>query len=294
MARIKLIVTGDMEELALHKSLQRFFPSTRDNENVIWDTHRRLNCATSHKLRQDALPSSIMRNLAQAMLKEAITGKTGKNEKPADLVIVIDDVELGNLGQEHIIAKHFKSAVEQTLKEYSGDTESRYREILRNKCSFHVLKPMVESYFFGDSNALSLAGVPVGEIPKLVHPTDVEQFETNDPAWLSTCRVENDTKRQKIPWWCHERHPKHYLEHLTARGQVFYDETSYGKTALEALAWPQVPKCQSDTSFIRSLFEDISDWFGFDIPNPLGRGETNKYFYPLPSVIRANLLLRNM
>jgi len=82
------------------------------------------------------------------------------------------------------------------------------------------------------------------------------------------------------------------LEHLTERGQVFYDEISYGKNALEKLAWKQVPKCADDIPLIRSLFEDIADWFG--TPNPLGKGETNQNFYPPNSVNRANLLLRNM
>jgi hypothetical protein len=37
MARIKLIVTGDMEKLALHESLKRYFPSSRNGEEVVWD-----------------------------------------------------------------------------------------------------------------------------------------------------------------------------------------------------------------------------------------------------------------
>lgn len=293
MPRIKLIVTGDMEKLVLHNSLQGFFPNPHDGEQVIWEKPRKADCVTTNPLLplNHSNPSMAMKRLAEYMLDEALVGGT---KGPADLVVVIDDVEIANLGQEHLIAEHFRAAIEYVLenKKYSSSTEDRYREILRNKCSFHVLKPMVESYFFGDSNALSLAGVPVGEIPKLVHPTDVEPFETNDPAWLPTCRAENAKRQQSTPWWCHEHHPKHYLEHLTERGQVFYDETSYGKTALKAIAWPQVPKCQSDTSFIRSLFEDIADWFG--IPNPLGPGTTNRYFYPLKSVTRADLLLRNM
>ncbi len=44
MARIKLIVTGDMEKAALHKSLQQFFPDMRNNEEVLWDTPRKAQC----------------------------------------------------------------------------------------------------------------------------------------------------------------------------------------------------------------------------------------------------------
>lgn len=288
MPRIRLIVTGDMEELALHKSLQQCFPSTRNNKNVIWDTPRKLDCATSHRLRQDALPSGPMKNLAQAMLDDAIPGKNGK---PADLVIVIDDVELGNLGQEHIIAKHFRMAVQNHLGKvkYSSNIEE-IKERLREKCSFHLLKPMVESYLFGDANALRVAGVPQTKTPMLVHPTDVETFETNDPSWLRICQDENAKRRELTPWWRHECHPKHYLEDYLIEGN--YEESQNGKDALEKLDWQQVPKCQTDILFIRSLFEDISTWF--DIPNPIGTGETSPDFYPSKSVRRANLLLRNM
>lgn len=287
MARIKLIVTGDMEKLALHKSLRRFFPNELDGQKVIWEQPRKTQCATSHQLLPNKEPSGPMKELVKAMIAEAGIGKKGE---PVDLIVVIDDVELGNLGQEKLIAAHFKKAVRQELNKYNTKTMQRYQGIFRKKCSFHLLKPMVESYLFGDINALRVVGVPKNDTPKLVHPTDVEQFETNDPAWLPTCIMEN-AKRQQ-PWWHHECHPKHYLEHLTERGQVFYDETTYGKNALEGVAWKKIPKCSNDIPLIRSLFEDIADWFG--IQNPLGKGETNPNFYPSKSVNRANLLMRNM
>jgi hypothetical protein len=229
-----------------------------------------------------------MQNLAQAMLDEAITGKHGIS---ADLVIVIDDVELGNLGQENLIATHFRIAVQNHLKKekYSSNIKE-IKEILREKCSFHLLKPMVESYLFGDADALRVAGVPQTKTPMLVHPSDVEEFETNDPSWLPTCQKENAKRRELIPWWRHECHPKHYLEDYLIEGD--YEESQNGKDALEKLDWQQVPKCQTDILFIRSLFEDISTWF--DIPNPIGTGETSPDFYPPKLVNRANLLLRNM
>jgi hypothetical protein len=85
MARIKLIVTGDMEKLALHKSLRRFFPEVRDGQPVIWEQPRKIQCATSYQLsplqKDNSNLSTAMRHLAQAMLDEALFGKTGK---PAD------------------------------------------------------------------------------------------------------------------------------------------------------------------------------------------------------------------
>lgn len=295
MPGIKLIVTGDMEKLVLHESLRRYFPGERNGEEVIWNKPRKLHCATSFRLRSlrenNGKLSTQIKNLARAMFDETFSGKTGIC---ADLVIVIDDAEIGNLGQENIIAEHFRAAIKHIFeeKQYSSNTEDRYRDILRNRCSFHLLRPMVESYLFGDANALQIAGVPYTVKPKLVHPSDVEQFETNDPAWLPICRIENEKRKRTMSWWHHERHPKHYLEHLAERSQVFYDELICGKKALKEIAWEQVPKCKSDTSFLRSLFEDIADWFG--IPNPLNTGDTSPHFYPARSVNRAHLLLRNI
>jgi hypothetical protein len=293
MPIIKLIVTGDMEKLAIHESLRRFFPDERDGKEVIWDKPRKLHCATSSRLRRleekNGKLSSQMKELVGAMFDEAFFGKTGK---PADLIIAIDDVEIGNLGQENIVADHFRAAIENVFKKRQYNREDRYRDILRKKCSFHLLKPMMESYFFGEANALRHAGISDTEKPKLLHPTDVEKFESNDAAWLPICQRENTKRQQVMSWWHHECHPKHYLEHLTERSGVLYDENTYGKKALEKIAWKQVPKCQSDTVFIRSLFEDIAEWFG--IPNPIGPGHTSPDFYPDRKVNRDHLLLRNM
>lgn len=288
MPRIKLIVTGDMEKLALHKSLRRFFPRALNGQEVIWDDPRKLHCATTYRLLNNGKLSAPMKYLAQAMFAEAFTGKT---VGPADLVIAIDDVEIGNIAQENIIAEHFRAAVEHTFqeKQYSRMAETRYRNMLRSNCSFHLFRPMVESYLFGDANALQIVGVQAS--PQLVYP-DVEEFETNDPSWLPTCRIENAKRHQATPWWQHECHPKHYLEHLAERSQVFYEETNHGKNALENIAWERVHTCQSDTPFLRSLFEDIADWFG--ITNPIGTGNTSPHFYPAKTVNRNHLVLRNM
>lgn len=290
MTRIKLIVTGDMEKQSLHESLRKLFPVVQNGEAVIWETQR-VHGATSHRLVEGKEPSRTMQALAKAMLAEAIAGKTGT---PADLVLVIDDVELGNLNREHIVAAHFRSAVETLLNDYSATTQDRYRSLLRGKCSFHLLKPMIEAYLFGDEQALQIAGVPNTATPRLVHLTDVEAFETNDSIWLPTCWIENSKHAVNAPWWRHERHPKHYLEHLGKRGDpdYVYEETRHGKWSLMALAWRQVPKQGRDVPILRALFEDLADWF--HISNPLGGGAKNPYFYPEESVRRDRLLLRNM
>ncbi|MEO5726133.1 MAG: hypothetical protein ABI134_27410 [Byssovorax sp.] len=230
----------------------------------------------------------MMLDLAQAMLDEAEIPKKGAC---ADLVVVIDDVELGNLGQEAVIVEHFRKALTRKLDKYETGTRERYHLLLRQRCSFHLLRPMVESYLFGDEGALLVAGVSAGVKPLLVS-SDVEQHETHDPAWLPTCHAENERRRAIAPWWRHELHPKHYLGHLTRRSSVFYEETDHGKRALQGLAWAGVPKLPEEAPILRSLFEDLADWFG--VASPLGPGATDPRFCPLRSVNRASLLLRNL
>ncbi|MGH8475474.1 MAG: hypothetical protein ACRER2_06835 [Methylococcales bacterium] len=231
-----------------------------------------------------------MLDLAKAMLTESLDGKKGI---PADLVVAIDDVELGNLEQQAIVTEHFRAAINEAIKlrMHDANSEDRYLDILRQRCFFHLFKPMVESYLFGDANALRVAGVPSNVNPKLIHASDVEQFETNDPSWLPICRLENGRRKQATPWWCHERHPKHYLKYFADRGQVFYEEARHGKNALIQLDWKRVPKCPTDTLIIRSLFEDLSDWFG--VPNPI-QGLTHPVVYPPKTINRTNLRLRNL
>jgi hypothetical protein len=301
MATIKLIVTGVMEEKALAQSLKRIFPGERLNdegklEPVEWAKPRKLNCATSHRLAAlsgDAKPGTPMLALAQAMLDEAMIGPK-PHGKPADLVLVVDDVELGNWGQEQIVAQHFRAAVElKLLATPSYATQARYRSALRQKCSLHLLKPMVESYLFGDAAALIRAGVAAGTQVRLKHETDVEQFESNDQKWMQTCHQENLRRQSDKPWWRHERHPKHYLEHLAARHAIFYEESAHGKQALLELDWCNLAQLASDAPFMRAMLEDIADWFGVPVPIAVA-GQANSHFYPAKAVNRQTLLLRNL
>lgn len=281
-----------MEKLALHESLRKCFPDRRNGVKVTWEVPRKMSGATSHRLDKNSPPSDPMRKLAKGLIVEACIGKY---DKPSDLVIVIDDVELGNLHQEEVIAAHFREAVRLELAEYSHDIAlyNHYKAQIQARCSFHLIKPMIESYLFGDANALTLAGVPIKKTPQLVHPSDVEEFETNDPNWLPTCRIENEKRTALgISWWRHENHPKHYLEYLASCGETSYDETDFGRRALINLDWKAVPNYPTDFPIARSLFEDIALWF--DVQNPVGNGNVHSAFYPAATIRRETLLLRNM
>lgn len=282
-----------MERQALAESLCRCFPiQTSDGDDVIWERSRKLNCTTSNRLPPNPTSTSTqMKALARAMIDEAIDGKTGH---PADLVIAIDDVEVANFGQEALIGQHFRLACQQALndKASSTQTRARYAQIVQQRCSFHLLRPMVESYLFSDAEALAVAGVPDSIVPMLRYPTDVEEFEVTDPSWLPQCHHANGARHAQYPWWREECHPKRYLEHLVLQGAgSSYDETDQGRRALLNLQWTSAAAQPTSISLLRALFEDISDWFG--VQNPLGAGTVAAAFYPGKTVIRQGLLLRN-
>jgi len=203
MPTILLIVTGEMEMQALPRSLKRFFPSLHADEALTWTVDGNQG-ATEHRLDISKEPNSSMRRLAKKMI-EAFKLKVGQ----PDLVIVIDDAELGNIGQEDVVANHFRRATEKTLEiehKQNPAYAKKLRENIRSRASFHLLTPMPEAYFFGDSNTLSTMGIEPNK-PKLRHMTDVEKFESNDPHWLSICEHENNQKKlNDNPWWKNECH----------------------------------------------------------------------------------------
>lgn len=289
--RIKLIVTGDLEKKAMVQSIRRFFPSTYRGEDVEWLAPRKVNAITTKALDLEQTQYEPMRKLVRAMAAEAEDGSDGR---PADLVIAIDDLELANQAQPEVVTAQVRRHVEAEIqrRQFSMEGENRFRALLRAKCSFHLFAPMVETYFFGDGGALFRAGVARARNALLISP-DVEDFETNDPDFLPCCREENQRHAQKILWWKHERHPKHYLGFLVQQNGGLYDEVLGGAAAFCDLAWSTVPFDRTATPFARSLFQDIADALG-PITNPLGEGEVAFATYPARNVRREQLLLRNM
>lgn len=293
--RVRLIVTGDLERVALRSSLSSLFPSARANgAPVEWLRPRKVSCATSHRLVRGAPTSRAMLRLAAALVAEAWEGADGT---PADLVVAVDDLVIGNLGQSAVVCEHVRRAIDTVIleRQLAAATEARLRSRLQASCSFHLLAPMAESYFFGEHAALVRAGCRPDVRPHLTQPEDVERFECSDPAWLPTCLEINQariTSRSPVPWWREERHPKHYLEHLVREAGGFYDELLGGKAGLETLAWATVGAAPGSIPLARALLEDLADFFG--CPNPLGAGLPVAPTYPARTARRSRLRLRNL
>lgn len=300
--RIKLIVTGDSEKAALHRSLAQCFPThTASGDSVVWDTPRKEAGVTSYQLKVGKPPLSSMKTLVNAMFAEALNSKQ-PNGTPPDLVIVVDDVELGNAGQEGVIVQAFQAAVKDKLnalqQQQSASTFSRIQARIRTACSFHMLCPMVESYFFADFATLAVGGVATSVSPRLGHLTNVEQFDASPdphPAWQALCQSKNSERQTLYPWWQTERHPKHYLSHLLAISAApVYHETTLGARMIQAVNWNRVAKTPTDSPIISALLEDIWDWFGQTPPLGDCVGQSSPATYQVRTLRPTQRLLRNI
>ncbi|WP_152622415.1 hypothetical protein [Archangium violaceum] len=229
--------------------------------------------------------------MAKTLVAETLSGRTGS---PPDLVVGIDDLELANAHQPQVVVSWVRRALNEEVSARcsSQDAAERMKRVLRERCSFHLLVPLVEAYLFGEPAALARAGVASGVA---VHRlgADLESFETDDPGFLPRAEKENAKKAALgAPWWREERHPKRYLEFLVeSSGALLYDETVNGVRALRTLDWILVAST-SPLLFARALFEDISDLLG--IANPLGPGSCSPHTYPAKNVRRETLMLRNL
>lgn len=298
--RIRLIVTGEMERLALASSMCARFPATDvNNAAVEWLPAQKAMGATSHRLRVGGQPTEVMRRLAKTALAELRSGQGGV---PADLVVVVDDLELHNFDQPQLVCEQFRTAISEEaarldqVRRPMGVGQQPLREIIRERSSFHLLSPMVESYFFGDRAVLQKLGCSGAEM-RHMRSTDWEDFWTTDPDYAPRCAQKNQEMHApplNHHWWQQERHAKHYLEHLitvNAGGSAFYEESTNGAAALRQLDWPNVPRQTAECPFIRALFSDIADFLG--VPSPLGSGGESPLTYRGPKFKGARTL-RNL
>lgn len=182
------------------------------------------------KHEDEYLPENAM-NLVGRAAQEALGD--GPHRESADVVVVLDDLELANRHQPDRVARVFRRAVEHHLKELQG-ARMRTENALRERVSFHLIVPMIEAWFFGDPQALRAAGVPAGVAP-ILSQEGLEDFRTLDlqyecaseadcPSWIAKGR-----KKADRPKWLgaqRERHPKGYLQWLCRDGAA-KDCTSY-------------------------------------------------------------------
>jgi hypothetical protein len=281
--RVKLIVTGAMERASLHRSLGRYFPVTGDGDPIEFLPPSMIAGPTSNPLPPEGSPMpALIRTFTTMLVATTLVGSE-RRSRPPDLVIGVDDLELANAHQPELVTHWVRAGIEDYFSRHVVDsrTEARQRGALRDRCSFHLLAPMPEAYFFGERAALTRTGVSA-EVEACLNCTDLEAFHTDDPMFIP-----------RLDYIDERRHPKRYLEHLLRRSgrpeARPYRETRDGVHALEQLAWSRLSDDDQTLGFARALFEDLAD--AFELENPLGDGALASTTHPRD---RRELTLRNL
>jgi hypothetical protein len=288
--RVALLPTGRTEWRGLPGALRRLFPGDSNLEFFVLPTASEVLSNpdgfpypgfTSNALTvadEVSPPESAMELVGRAA--QAALGD--RHVEPADLVVVLDDLELANAGQADRVCRVFRAAVTQHLAKLgSGAVEARTRSALVQRVSFHLLVPMVEALFFADEGALRAAGVPEGRHVEFTSERDPEAFVTADPEYrLATAddcpcwhqlpqeRRQQVLRKKKLrPKWIEGRrevHPKGYLQWLCRDGALpactRYDETVGGGQALAGIGWAEVlGRPAAQLQFLRAFVADVAD-----------------------------------
>ena len=265
--RIQLIVTGDLERLALHLSLQRLFAPT--GAAVEFLKPLKTQDFTSNRVGKILTGPAAVKSLASKLANRFVTtvypGRRGTEQ--ADFVIAVDDLELANADQPAHVINYFRHAVRACVEEsYSAQSaQERVYRALAERGSFHLLAPMAEAYFFGEPAALTRAKADVA-LNRFSPTRDVEAFEVDDSSYMALTPP-------TVDWAPHPRHPKNYVRYLCdPRGQLAqkeergYRETHAGLDALKTLDWKCVLQNPGHAAFARSLIDDIAD--ALNVPSP--------------------------
>jgi hypothetical protein len=290
-ARILLVVTGKLEEVALGDALHRVFPSA-----YFGVTRTQGFTATSPRL---SMPTPEYDDSRAREIVEDLVAAASPHEPGArayDYAVAVEDVELINEADKseagtrdadegiRCILEHVKLGVDVVLRHEeqktvvlpkgkakrapSVATDEDRRRFLRERCSFHLLRPLAEALFFGERAALERAADGAKLPPVHFDPIacDIEAFATTDPVFLA--------KPDGEVYWAtknRRRHPKHYLEYLldpnaTPTARKLYKETRHGKRALASLDWQTVVAPPLHAQMVRALLDDIADMLGAPLP----------------------------
>ena len=274
MQSVQLIVTGSMERIALHKSLNNVFKDLEFWEPIFSE------CFTSNPITSSAPPpqEDLLRTVDKLVNALFANIETGRHRDIPDMVILLDDLELANLNQPQVVIEYFLQAVRFKLRQIEQNSNRRtyeqFEKRLQENCSFHLFVPMTEAYFFGEGQtALDRAGARINSTVS-GQDIDVEDFLVtehihNGVDYLNASKgsafwAKNETDRAQ--------HPKRYLDFLcsleTELNEFRYKETAGGVEALNDLSWLIVLSESDRVKYLRSLFEDIADRFALPEPFP--------------------------
>jgi hypothetical protein len=258
MPSITLITTGECEHRALGASLQRVFGAAglevrSAQRPQLWLTSRYLSYPAPTSA------GTLVHKLMHAVMAEI------ERRDAADFVFAIDDLELPNVDTPH----HVTQLVSEAFHRYLHRDTPTHKAIarVRERCSFHLLCPMVEAYFFGEPAPLVRAGARRSAILNPSH--HLEDFLADgDMNFVAAGEERGHDWRTPDRF----RHRKRYLKFLIDPDDaklVSYKESRDGVHALETLDWSQVFAYQPPgISFAHALFDDLADALGVENPFP--------------------------
>ena len=278
MKRIKLLVTGQAEKKGLHSSLEACLKGV----DVKFEAEYAHGFTST---RVGGAPSAQAVNLAKYLVEEV-----GTRRNCPDFVIAIDDLELVNMDQPDVVVQRFCDAVEEYLRQQfpvPDNSSDRLRKRLRERCSFHLLKPMLETYLLSDPGArkaMNLAREP--RVSPIRDPESPEYLDDEYFTFLAS-RPRHDLEEDND----RKYHPKLYTSFLCDREKPRpYRETKQGVAGLRNLDWRAILNKDENKGmlrFARSLFCDLCDMIGE--PQPDGHYADLTWSQP-----DSNRLLRNI
>jgi hypothetical protein len=263
MAVVALIPTGRLEHLALGPALETLFP---DHTFVVRPRERHLDGFTSRDVSQlasrenDPIPTNLDELVAE-LVNAIFPGRRGE---PIDFAYVVEDLELCNQHHPDVVLDVFRDAVNSYIaRTWPQQSAPRFAQI-REKCSYHLFRPMTEAYFFGEAAALERA-VTV-QPPLLPSDLDLEQFRTTDQTFLDLPpgfeRISDMPQR--------EHHPKDYIHYLCDPTLVDrrrkYKESVNGVAALRLLNWQQVLDSPQHCPFLHAFLDDLAEALNSPLP----------------------------
>ena len=156
-----------------------------------------------------------------------------RREERFDFAFAVEDLELVNDAQPDLVLQLFRDTVRRYIKKNWKFEIDRTLSEVRERCSFHLVRPMTEAYFFGEPAAVNRAGAILP--PQLPIALDLEQFITTDLVYSNL-----PSSEQIADMPLRLRHPKHYLRYLcdptlVAKWSSQYRET-HGGVALSVLS----------------------------------------------------------
>lgn len=299
-AKVRLVVTGQLEHRALAPALGRLFPQADFAPSVL-PAAKDLRGFTSARVDPAAIADQAKAAIVDGLVDDLAGALRGPRREEADLVVLIDDLELANRGNEARVLQAVREAVHRHLAR-RGD-KGHFADLFRERASVHFFDPMVEAYLIASTSSRGVISID----ENVRHRRDVgaESFEVlrdADPTYfdeaLGECSDGRSPKGRRCPWQYpaeeRARHPKAYLKYLR-RGSPprqfcsDYKETEQGVAALAALQWSEALETPDTVPFLDALVEDLSQTLGPPALEgwvPCGRAWTSLARAPLSRVMR--------